>query len=796
MKTMFRLTLTLLIFSMFAFVPNSFAQDPSPEYVVRVIYFYPSDHQPHPDIDSKLSTLMKTIQKLYADNMERHDFGRKTFRLETDESENVIVHSVKGKFANMHYDRSSSSEVHNEISEHFDISKNIMYFYWIDLYDPIVDNYSFSGSSAHKWAQITSTNFDFEKASEDDYISAHTVIAHELGHNFGLHHDFRDDHDIMSYGDFRYVTQDQLSYCAAEWLDVHRYFNDTQGPFEQLPTILMHTPHFISLPNTIRLSFDITHSERLHQAQLLTNSLTWTAPGISPILLACKSLDEKRETIEFNTTELAQKSEYVTLRVIDVHGNIAEQSFPININSLVPDSAAVSIPDLNLAAAIRESLGLASGSAITQLDMQGLRLLYADEKQITSLTGLEHAFHLEELKLDDNQITDITSLAGLTQLRVLTLRGNEISDISPLTDLKQLKVLSLSSNKLSDISPLTDLKQLKVLGLNSGNNGNEISDISPLTDLKQLTKLWLDGNEISDISPLADLKQLTELTLNGCRMISDISPLTDLKQLSYLHIGFNEIRDIGPLAKLTRLRSLILYVNQIEDISPLAKLTRLQVLWLARNNIRDISPLAKLTRLYSLHLDSNEITDVNPVIGLTELIELRLSQNPISDVRPLVGLTKLETLSLVGTQIKNRKPLLALLRENPDIKIFLKNYHEPLPVTLSVFRAEHTDAGVVIKWITESEIDNAGFYIYRSETKEGEFKVVNPSMIQGAGTTGERNEYTWTDTTAKPNIVYYYRIEDVSHAGERKQLATVRLRGLVSASGKLTICWADLKIQN
>ena len=772
MKTMFCLTLTLF---MFAFVPNSFAQDPSPEYIVRTIYFYPNDHQPHPDIDSKLGTLMKTIQKLYADNMERHDFGRKTFRLETDESQNVIVHSMKGKFANMHY-RSSSGEVRDEISEHFDLSKDIMYLCWIDLYDPTVDDYRFSGSSDHKLALIISTNFDFdfEKASQDHYISAETLIAHELGHNFGLHHDFRDDHDIMSYGNIRNVTQDQLSYCAAEWLDVHRYFNDSQGPFEQLPTILMHTPHFISLPNTIRLSFDITHSERLHQAQLLTNSLTWTAPGISPILLACKPLDEKRETIEFNTTKLALESEYVTLRVIDVHGNIAEQSFPININSLVPDSPAVSIPDLNLAAAIRESLGLTPGRAITQLDMQGLRLLYADEKQITSLTGLEHASHLEELKLNDNQITDITSLEELTQLRVLLLGDNEISDISPLTD----------------------LKQLKVLGLHGGNDGNEISDISPLADLKQLTKLWLDGNKISDISPLADLKQLTELTLSSCWMISDISPLTGLTQLTYLHLGGNKISDISPLAKLTRLRELILYVNQIEDISPLAKLTRLQLLWLSSNNIRDISPLAKLTRLYSLHLDSNEITDVNPVIGLTGLIELRLSQNPISDVRPLVGLTKLETLSLVGTQIKNRKPLLALLRENPDIKIFLKNYHEPLPVTLSVFRAEHTDAGVVIKWITESEIDNAGFYIYRSETKEGEFKVVNPSMIQGAGTTGERNEYTWTDTTAKPNIVYYYRIEDVSHTGERKQLATVRLKGLVSASGKLTTRWADLKIQN
>ena len=127
------------------------------------------------------------------------------------------------------------------------------------------------------------------------------------------------------------------------------------------------------------------------------------------------------------------------------------------------------------------------------------------------------------------------------------------------------------------------------------------------------------------------------------------------------------------------------------------------------------------------------------------------------------------------------------------MEIYLKDSYTPLPVTLSHCRAEYTDAGVVLKWTTESELDNAGFYIYRSETKEGEFKVVNPTMVQGAGTTSERNEYTWTDTTAKPNTVYFYQIEDISHVGERKRLATVRLRGLVSASGKLLTKWADLK---
>ena len=119
---------------------------------------------------------------------------------------------------------------------------------------------------------------------------------------------------------------------------------------------------------------------------------------------------------------------------------------------------------------------------------------------------------------------------------------------------------------------------------------------------------------------------------------------------------------------------------------------------------------------------------------------------------------------------------------------------QALPVQLSQFRPDRTETGtVVIHWTTQSEVDNAGFNILRSQTRMGEFKVINAQLIPGAGTTAERNTYTWTDTTAKPNVVYYYQIEDVSFDGERQTLATVRLRGLISAKGKLTTQWGELK---
>ena len=120
----------------------------------------------------------------------------------------------------------------------------------------------------------------------------------------------------------------------------------------------------------------------------------------------------------------------------------------------------------------------------------------------------------------------------------------------------------------------------------------------------------------------------------------------------------------------------------------------------------------------------------------------------------------------------------------------------PLPVSLATFRPVRDKATghVNITWVTESELNNAGFNILRSETKTGEFKVINlQGMIAGHGTTSEKHVYSYIDKTAKPNVVYYYQIEDVSLNGNRTTLRTTHLRGNVSAGGKLTTRWGELK---
>ena len=116
-----------------------------------------------------------------------------------------------------------------------------------------------------------------------------------------------------------------------------------------------------------------------------------------------------------------------------------------------------------------------------------------------------------------------------------------------------------------------------------------------------------------------------------------------------------------------------------------------------------------------------------------------------------------------------------------------------LPVSLSKFRPERLkESGeIVVRWVTESELNNAGFNILRSEKRDSDFTKVH--FRAGQGTTSERTVYEWKDKSAKPNVVYYYQIQDVSLDGEVTTLRITHLRGNVTAVGKATTTWGEIK---
>ena len=262
--------------------------------------------------------------------------------------------------------------------------------------------------------------------------------------------------------------------------------------------------------------------------------------------------------------------------------------------------ASVYIPDPNLRAILEENLGKTPNTPITVEEMATMHRnrIFAEDKGISDLTGLEFATNLEWLKIQGNQISDLSPLAGLTKLDLLDISNNEVRDLSPLTGLTNLRHVKISHNNISDLSPLAELPNLNRFD----SWGNPLSDLSPLVGLEIID---ICGGQL-DISTLEGAKNLKELYLLGGG-VSDVSPLVKLTGLTRLRVAGN---------------------NNVSDISPLAELTGLKWLELSENRISDISPLVKLKNLTWLHVGGNEISDFSPLDAFSEDVTIINHTNP------------------------------------------------------------------------------------------------------------------------------------------------------------------------
>jgi len=96
-----------------------------------------------------------------------------------------------------------------------------------------------------------------------------------------------------------------------------------------------------------------------------------------------------------------------------------------------------------------------------------------------------------------------------------------------------------------------------------------------------------------------------------------------------------------------------------------------------------------------------------------------------------------------------------------------------LPVELSSFSAFTVDGIVILKWRTETEVNNIGFSIYRGEEKDGNYTKV--AFVNGAGNTAMPNDYQFTDKKAEADKTYFYYIEDIDIAGERSRSEIIKV---------------------
>ena len=98
--------------------------------------------------------------------------------------------------------------------------------------------------------------------------------------------------------------------------------------------------------------------------------------------------------------------------------------------------------------------------------------------------------------------------------------------------------------------------------------------------------------------------------------------------------------------------------------------------------------------------------------------------------------------------------------------------NSPLLVTLANFTATPFQNDIHIHWKTASEVDNAGFHLWRATGegwKQGDYeqaiRITDP-LIPSKGTKVGGYPYSYIDSNVESGITYYYGLEDIDFNGQ------------------------------
>ena len=104
---------------------------------------------------------------------------------------------------------------------------------------------------------------------------------------------------------------------------------------------------------------------------------------------------------------------------------------------------------------------------------------------------------------------------------------------------------------------------------------------------------------------------------------------------------------------------------------------------------------------------------------------------------------------------------------DPDLtnNISCAQIHILVPVELSSFSARSLNHQVVLEWVTQSETENLGFHLLRSDVESGPYTQITQAMVKGAGTSATSHHYQYQDLSAGESKTYYYKLVDVDYNG-------------------------------
>ena len=494
---------------------------------VRLIYFLPNDRPYRADVVQRMKDEIREVQRLYAGQMEAHGYGAVTFRIETDTQGEPVVHRVDGEHPDSYYLGEALGAVFPEIDPVFNRDANV-YLIVIDNSINRVRSNScrrgFGGSTGKNggWAWVA-------------IAAGQGWMAHELGHAFGLRHDFSDRAYIMSYGS----GQNRLSTCDAQYLSVHPYFNPNIPIEEGEPPDIefISSPQYPAGSLSIPVQLRISDSEGLHQLLLFaTTAQPHSAAGFLEVK-TWRELDGTTDAIvEFDydgvipsnrSTNLSNPLLHpIAVAAVDLNGNVKRRNFVLASKALQPLSRR---SGNNQHGVPNTPLPFPFVVQVRDVEYHPETRRYPVTFTVTAGGGTLNVEHTETnsrgrakstLTLGPNLgiNTVEVSVAGIEHMVIFNAVAGAAVDF-PDPNLRAAIEIGLNKAAGEPIAPsemvvftclvATDTSIRNLTGLESATNltgldllGNNISDISAVAELTRLRWLDLSTNNISDISPL------------------------------------------------------------------------------------------------------------------------------------------------------------------------------------------------------------------------------------------------------------------------------------------------------
>ena len=292
------------------------------EFVVKSVCIIPTDASaPNDDVIDRFKSTVEDVRHFYKKEMERHGYGSKTFRLETDRNGEVVVNIIKGRYTKADYRGETTTRPKKEVPD----GSNV-YAVLIAGTDGIgVASIELDGQKCGGCSGIA-------YVAEKDY--EFFTVAHELGHAFGLWHNLKGQENGEN---FLMWTGKHLEKYEARWLDKSPYFNQGFTADNPPKSTRVHDIKEVKMDGEdyVLLKIDIQGNNELYQAQTFRNS--------DHIIVAWDQLQGRRDTAEFmiRKTDLFRDNK-VFIHFMDSRGNQALHSNPITIPLQIENVESVS----------------------------------------------------------------------------------------------------------------------------------------------------------------------------------------------------------------------------------------------------------------------------------------------------------------------------------------------------------------------------------------------------------------------------------------------------------------------